>query len=182
MDWKSLLSNHFVWGLAIGIVLWLLTVLKYSFKIRSVKKDGNIRNLSLRNEMTKLKEHLQTQLEIEAEKKEYEKKKIEQLKEEAENLRTTVQTLKQKPKREEMVLLQIYDRAIHIMLERAPGFGPTWENTLKDAKKEIDQANRGIVPFIKRVIHPSAHPVLTSKNIKQAKQHLLADDNWDDTI
>jgi hypothetical protein len=177
MDWKQILMDRFVWGLAIGLIVWLLTVLKYSSTLRKTKKESNIRYLSLKNEMLKLREHLQTQLEIESEKKELEKKKIEQLKSENENLRVTAQTLKLKPKREEMILLQVYDRAVHIMLERAPGFGPTWENTLKEAKKEIDQANKGIIPFIKRVIHPSAHPILTAKNIKQSKQ-LATEDDW----
>ncbi|MCF7792178.1 MAG: hypothetical protein K9L78_02190 [Victivallales bacterium] len=178
MNWEELLMNHFLWGLAIGLLLWLITILKHSAVKRRLIKQNNIKTVGLKNEMTKLKEHLQTQLEIEAEKKEMERDKIEDLKTKNENLRTTIQTLKQKPKREEIILLQVYDRAVHIMLERAPGFGPTWENTLKDAKEEIDKANKGIVPFIKRVIHPSAHPVLTSKNIKQAKQLMSNDSEW----
>jgi hypothetical protein len=181
MDWKQILMDRFVWGLAIGLFVWLFSVIKYSNSLRKIKKDEKVKNMSLQNEITKLKEHLQTQLEIEAEKKELQKGKLEQLKSENENLRITAQTLKLKPKREEMILLQIYDRAIHIMLERAPGFGPTWENTLKEAKKEIDQANKGVIPFIKRIIHPSAHPVITAKNIKQSKQ-LTSENDWDDSI
>ena len=181
MDWKQILMDRFVWGLAIGLIIWLITILKCSSSLRKSKKEDKIKNISLKNEMTKLREHLQTQLEIESEKKELQKKKLEQLKSENENLRITAQTLKLKPKREEMILLQIYDRAVHIMLERAPGFGPTWENTLKEAKKEIDQANKGIIPFIKRVIHPSAHPVLTAKNIKQSKQ-LMSENNWEQNM
>ena len=178
MDWKQILTDRFVWGLAVGLIIWLIAILKHSVALRKTGREGKLKNLSLKNELTKLREHLQTQLEIESEKKELQKKKMEQLKAESENLRITVQTLKLKPRREEMILLQVYDRAIHIMLERAPGFGPTWENTLKEAKKEIDQANKGIIPFIKRVIHPSAHPILTTKNIKQSK-HLTSDESWD---
>ncbi len=128
-------------------------------------KDSTI-NI-LKNEKHKLKQHLQIQLEIESESKEMQKKKFEKIKDENENLRTSVQTLRIKPRREEIILLQVYDRAIHIMQERAPGFAPTWENTLKEAKTEIDKANRGIVPFIRRVIRPSSTPLIVCENRKK---------------
>ena len=114
-----------------------------------------------------MKQHLQIQLEIESEAKERQKQTLEKLREENENLRTSVQTLRLKPRREEIILLQIYDRAIHIMQERAPGFAPTWEGTLKEAKTEIDKANRGVIPFIRRVIHPSSTPLIVTDNRKR---------------
>ena len=166
-SWKSLLSNHFVWGLAIGLFIWLITLIKFYFNYRSMKRSKNNTITSLKNEKNKLKQHLQVQLEIEAESKERQKHNYDKIKEENENLRTSVQTLRLKPRREELILLQVYDRAIHIMQERAPGFAPSWEATLKEAKTEIDKANRGVIPFIRRVIRPSSTPLLVSDPKKQ---------------
>ena len=166
IHWKSLLSNHFLWGLVIGLAIWLFTVFKFYFSRRNLAKikDGSIN--ALKNEKHKLKQHLQIQLEIESESKERQKKTLEKIKEENENLRTSVQTLRIKPKREEIILLQVYDRAIHIMHERAPGFAPTWENTLKEARSEVEKANKGIIPFIRKVIHPSSTPLIIAAEAK----------------
>ncbi len=166
-NWKSLLANHFVWGLAIGLFIWLITLIKFYFNYRSLKRTKNGIINSLKNEKNKLKQHLQVQLEIEADAKERQKHNLDKIKEENENLRTSIQTLRLKPRREELILLQVYDRAIHIMQERAPGFAPTWEATLKEAKTEIDKANRGVIPFIRRVIRPSSTPQLVSDPRKQ---------------
>lgn len=169
-NWHAFLTNHFLWGLVIGLLIWLFTVIKFYFsRIRTRKiKEGELN--ALRNEKLKLKQHLQIQLEIESESKERQKRTLEKLKEENENLRTSVQTLRLKPRREELILLQVYDRAIHIMQERAPGFAPTWESTLKEAKSEIEQANKGIIPFIRKVIHPSSTPLIV-ENIKNPDEH-----------
>ena len=166
-SWQSILASHFFWGLIIGLLIWLFTVIKFYFAYRNICriKDSTINSLS--SEKHRLKQHLQIQLEIEAESKERQKKNLEKVKEENENLRTTVQTLRIKPKREELILLQVYDRAIHIMHERAPGFAPTWENTLKEAKSEIEKANKGIIPFIRRVIRPSSTPLIVCNDTKR---------------
>jgi len=171
ISWKSILSNHFVWGLVVGLLIWLFTVIRFYFTYRNMRKGKDSTINTLKNEKHKLKQHLQIQLEIESESKERQKKNLEQLKEANENLRTSVQTLRQKPRREEIILLQIYDRAIHIMQEKAPGFAPTWENTIKEAKTEIDKANRGVVPFIRRIIHPSSTPLIVSENRKRLESN-----------
>ena len=167
ISWKSILSNHFLWGLVIGLLIWLFTLIKFYFTFRNLSKAKDDTINTLKNEKHKLKQHLQIQLEIESESKERQKQSFEKIKEENENLRTSVQTLRLKPRREEIILLQIYDRAIHIMQERAPGFAPTWEGTLKEAKTEIDKANRGVIPFLRRVIHPSSTPLIVSENRKR---------------
>ena len=166
-NWNSILSNHFLWGLAIGLLIWLYTVIRLHFSHKNASKAKDSAISTLKNEKNKLKQHLQIQLEIEAESKERQKQTVDKVKEENENLRASVQTLKLKPRREEIILLQVYDRAIHLMQERAPGFAPTWENTLKEAKTEVDKANRGVIPFIRRVIHPSSTPLIVSDNRKR---------------
>ena len=166
IDWNSILSNHFLWGLAVGLLVWFYTIIRLHFLHRSALKAKDLVINSLRSEKGKLRQHLQTQSEIEAESKEQQKQRIDAIKTENENLRTSVQTLKLKPRREEMILLQVYDHAIHLMQERAPGFAPTWENALKEAKLEIDKANKGIIPFVRRIIHPSSTPLITKDNKK----------------
>jgi hypothetical protein len=167
VTWKSIFSSHFLWGLIIGLLIWLFTAIKSYFSHRNIRKAKDSAINHLKNEKNKLKQHLQIQLEIESESKERQKQTLEKLREENENLRTSVQTLRLKPRREEIILLQIYDRAIHIMQERAPGFAPTWEGTLKEAKTEIDKANRGVIPFIRRVINPSSTPLIVTDNRKR---------------
>ena len=76
----------------------------------------------LQAENRSFREHLHTQMEIDATGIAEMRKESAQLRQMNENLRITVQTLKNKPDRRELHLLQTYDRAINIMLERAPGF------------------------------------------------------------
>ncbi|MCP4179834.1 MAG: hypothetical protein GY756_18900 [bacterium] len=166
-DLHSILSNHFVWGLILGLLIWLFTIIKCLLSMRSIKKNYNRQLKNMNTEKNKIKQHLQTQLEIEADSKEAQKKNLQSLKDEIENLRGMVQTLKQTPKKEEMLLLQIYDRAIHLMHERAPGFAPTWEVTLREAQEEQEKARKGLIPFIKRIVRPSAYTIEKNVHYKQ---------------
>ena len=37
------------------------------------------------------------------------------------------------------------------MFEKAPGFAPAWQITLKEAEEELQNAESGIIPFFKRM-------------------------------
>ena len=136
----DILSNPFVRGLAIGIVIWLFFWVRSVLRIRELTK--NVR---------KLREHLHTKLEIDSSENERRKLDIEKLKEERDNLRNMVQVMNQKPGRTELRQAQVYQRAIDIMFEKAPGFAPAWQITLKEAEEEMQNAERGIIPFFKRI-------------------------------
>jgi hypothetical protein len=110
-----------------------------------------IRVFQLKAEIKKLKEHLYTKLEIDAEANEDRKDRLEQLQRENENLRITVQTLSNKPGRMEIRQFYIYQKALDIMNQIAPGFGPAWQNALRDGEAEIARAEKGVIPFIKRI-------------------------------
>ena len=99
----------------------------------------------------KLREHLHTKLEIDAAETERRKQEIEKLKEERDNLRNMAQVMNQKPGRQEIRQAQVYQRAIDIMFAKAPGFAPAWQITLKEAEEEMLNAERGIIPFFKRM-------------------------------
>lgn len=151
----EIISNHFVWGLAVGLIIWIYSSIRFMIRISQLKRNANIQLRTVTAEKAKYMQHLQTQLEIDAASKETQKKTIETLKAENENMRSMVQYLKQEPKKEEILMLQVYDKAIHLMHERAPGFAPTWEATLREAQVELEKTQKGFIPFIKRIIRPS---------------------------
>jgi hypothetical protein len=58
----------------------------------------------------------------------------------------------QKPGRKEMRLLYLYQRAVEILTEKAPGFAQSWLSALKEGEEEIRKTERGVVPFIRRLL------------------------------
>ena len=98
-----------------------------------------------------MREHLHTKLEIDSTENERRKKDIERLKKERDNLRNMIQVLNQKPGRQEIRQAHVYQKAIDIMFEKAPGFAPAWQITIKEAEEEMLQAERGLLPFLKRM-------------------------------
>ena len=136
----AILANPFFRGLAIGLAVCLVIWIRSLLRIRELTQN-----------VTKLREHLHTKLEIDSAENERRKKKIDQLKEERDNLRNMIQVLNQKPGRQEVRQAQVYQKAIDIMFEKAPGFAPAWQITLKEAEEEVQQAERGLIPFLKRM-------------------------------
>ena len=134
----TMLSNPYISGLLLIFLIFLYV--RALLKIRQVNK-----------EVKKLREHLHTKLEIDASETERRKAEMEQLKKERDNLRNMVQVLNQKPGRQELRQAQIYQKAVEIMFEKSPGFAPAWQITLKEAEEEMKNAERGIIPFIKRM-------------------------------
>ncbi len=138
--YMSILASPFFRGLAVGVAIWLFFWVRSIIRIREL--TGNVK---------KLREHLHTKLEIDSAENERRKQEIERLKEERDNLKNMVQVLNQKPGRQELRQAQVYQRAIDIMFEKAPGFAPAWQITLKEAEEEMQNAERGIIPFFKRI-------------------------------
>lgn len=133
-------SNLFARGLMLGLVICFYFWFQAKLKIREL-------NSSLR----KLREHLHTKLEIDSQENERRKSELETLRQERDNLRNKVQVLNQKPGRVELRQYQVYQKAIDIMFEKAPGFAPAWQITLKEAEEEMQKSERGIIPFFKRI-------------------------------
>jgi hypothetical protein len=106
----------------------------------------------LKKENEKLRGHIQTKLVIEAEANERKMKEIEELKNQNENLRITVQSLSEKPGRREIKTLYMYQKAVEILTEKAPGFAQSWQSALKDGKEEMKKIDIGLIPFIKKLI------------------------------
>jgi len=140
----ELLQHPFVIGLGVGLIVAVV------FWV-----SGMMNRRGLVKELATLREHLQRQMEINQKGSDEQKKELETLRAQNENLRVSNATLKQKPGRAEIQTLTVYDKALHIMNGRAPGFGPAWEGAVKEAEAEVAQADSGIVPMLRKVFRPS---------------------------
>ena len=133
-------SNLFARGLMVGLVICFYFWFQAKLKIRELNSN-----------LTKLREHLHTKLEIDSRENERRKEELDTLRQERDNLRNKVQLLNQKPGRLELRQYQVYQKAIDIMFEKAPGFAPAWQITLKEAEEEMQKSEKGIIPFFKRI-------------------------------
>jgi hypothetical protein len=106
----------------------------------------------LKKENVKLKEHIQTKLEIEAETNEMMRKQIEELRLQNENLRISLKTLDEKPGRKELKQLHLYQKAVEILTEKAPGFAQSWQSAMRDVEEELKRIHLGAIPFVKRLL------------------------------
>ena len=140
----TVVTAHFTWGLLAGLVFaaWAFC-------------SGWSARRALRREVRRLEEHCRTQLELDAKGRQSLLDENASLKQQTENLRISLADLKNKPDKAEILKLHLYDRAVHLMYERAPGFASAWESTLKDAQAELDKTATGILPFIRRLVRPS---------------------------
>jgi hypothetical protein len=141
----TIIGNPFAKGLAIGVVFCIIIYLR-----------GLLRRRELSKEVDRLRNHLHTKLEIDSSENERRKNDLTRLKQERDNLRITVQSLNQKPGRKEIRQFYIYQTALDIMFEKAPGFAPAWQVTLKEAENLFERSESGVVPLLKRLMPSSA--------------------------
>jgi dynactin complex subunit len=140
----GMFNNPFAKGLTLGIIFCLFVYLR-----------GFLRRHELTKEIDRLRTHLHTKLEIDATENERRKAELEKLKQERDNLQITVQALNHKPGRKEIRQYFIYQTALDIMFEKAPGFAPAWQITLKEAENLFEKSERGVVPLLKRLMPSS---------------------------
>ena len=127
-------------GLVVGAFLFII---RGFFSSQKYKK-----------ELAEYKGHLATQMKITQEGTKNLTEESEKLKKENENLRITVKTLGQKPGRNELRLLNIYDSALRKMMLKAPGFAQGWEMSMQEAEREYEENEVGLKTVIKRVFSP----------------------------
>ncbi len=137
----SVITNPFAKGLALGIVLCIVIYMR-----------GFLRRRELAKEVDRLRTHLHTKLEIDSSENERRKGDLDKLKQERDNLQITVQSLNQKPGRKEIRQYFVYQTALDIMFEKAPGFAPAWQITLKEAEELFEKSEKGVVPLLKRLM------------------------------
>ena len=160
-SWISgIFANPFLRGLLVGLFIALVLWVRGLFKVRDL--NGSLK---------KLREHLHTKLEIDSAENERRKGEMDKLRQERDNLRNMVQVLNQKPGRQELRQVQVYQKAIETMFERSPGFAPAWQITVKEAEEEIKRAERGIIPFFKRMTgSTSSAPEKSGKKTLELEQ------------
>ena len=134
-------GSPFAQGLTLGLVFCLVIYVR-----------GFLRRRELNKEVERLRGHLHTKLEIDSADNERRKNELINLRQERDNLRITVQSLNQKPGRKEIRQYFIYQTALDIMFEKAPGFAPAWQITLKEAESLFEKSERGVVPLLKRLM------------------------------
>ncbi len=151
-----LLKPFFI-GLYIGIFIALFIFIREKAAARRLKK-----------EIVRLKAHIQAKLEIEAESVEKRKREIDELKQQNENLRVSLQTWSEKAGRREIKQLHLYQKAVEILTEKAPGFAQSWQSALRDGEEEMKRIHLGAIPFVKRLLPgtPSSRKSIEGKSGK----------------
>ena len=148
---KAIFSHPVVWGLLLGLVFALWAVCAGWSAKRALRRELRGRE----KEIARLSDHIRTQTELSAA---GQRKLLDEnaaLKEANGNLQISLAAFQSKPDKGELRQLYLYDKAVRFMNANAPGFAIAWENALAAAQAELDTTSSGILPFIRRFIHPS---------------------------
>lgn len=121
-------SNPFTLGLLIGLlcagfILW--------------------RNLQLKWELRRFKQHLSDRIELEADSVRSQRGELETLRKQNEQLRIRIAEFNQKPDWRAVRDLEVFARAEKRMILNAPGFGAAWENAKSAAHGELQAEEEG---------------------------------------
>lgn len=138
------LTHPFTLGLLLGLAITALVAITAWSRRRALAKENRL-----------LREHLHTQMSINAQGNQAQMEQIATLTKQNENLRISLAVLKDRPDKSELRTLYLYDKAIHLMYEKAPGFAPAWENVLREAELEQEKASTGVMAWVRKVIRPS---------------------------
>lgn len=124
----EILKNPFVWGLALGLLFFVLSYFS-GWKVR--------------REFTRYKKMLSDKLELEAENQAKVNAGKKELEKEAENLRMKVTQLQERPELKLARELEILARAEKSLMINAPGFAPAWETAKARAAEELAAEESG---------------------------------------
>lgn len=169
MDWKEIIANQFVWGLALGLLVAGF-ILKNAIGSKMQLKRENRR---IQGEMRDMQSHLNTQMKITATGNDSLTKEIAALKEQNENLRVNLATLQNKPDKNEQRQFRMQEMAISTMREQAPGFAGAWEKAMRQAESEMETAESGFSKLVRRVVpslsHSGTRPTATEAEVIDEK-------------
>ena len=132
-------------GFGVGLVIALVVYI-WQFAARKDKEKIHL------TEIASLRKMLTDRMDLEAEGLNKLKLENEDLKKKNENLRITNTALMQKPGRQEVQRLHIYQTAVDRLTINAPGFGQAWQSALKESEEEFNEIYSGSIPFWKKVI------------------------------
>ena len=160
----QLLQHQFSWGLLLGLLIAFFLWKSGFAAARNLKKE----NARIVEEQKELQGHLNTQLKVNAEGNKSLEKKLEELREQNENLRVNLSTLQNKPDRAQIRQLHIMEAAIARMREEAPGFAQAWEKAVQHAEAEHAEAEGGLKRLVQKVI-PRIGSASVSEETEEAK-------------
>ena len=159
---QEYLYTPFAGGLALGLLIAFF-IWKSGFSTRrALKRDFK----RVETESRDLRQHLNTQLKVNAEGNKSLQTKLDSLTEQNENLRVNVSSLQQKPGRNEARQLTIIENAIGFMREQAPGFAQAWEKAIRQAESDYEDGEGGLKKFVRKVL-PAIGTTATSKEINE---------------
>jgi hypothetical protein len=141
-------------GLLLCVVIWIQGRIKGNQKLKQFVEENS-----------QLKNHLNTTMNITAKGNEALTKELAEKQKTIDNLKSTISSLKERPGRDKLRVLYVWDKAIHIMFEKHPGFATMWVSVLKEAETEIEKAETGFLPLVKKVFNPGP-PLISTKAIK----------------
>ncbi len=141
-------------GILLCIIIWIQGRIRSNQKIKAYVEES-----------AQLKNHLNTQMNITAKGNEAVQSELSKKQKTIDNLKSTISALKERPGRDKLRVLYVYDKAIHIMFEKHPGFATMWVGVLKEAETEIEKAETGFLPLVKKVFKPGP-PMVSAKEIK----------------
>lgn len=142
------IKQPFAWGLAIGLALAI--VAWKSGLSNKLRLSRDIRRLE--NELRELRNHLNTQLKINAQGNQTLQDERDELRIQNENLRVSIANFQNKPGRQEVRQYHVIETAVRLMREQAPGFAPAWEKAIRQAESEIHAGESGIRRLVRKVI------------------------------
>jgi hypothetical protein len=122
MDWLDVVKSPFVWGLALGLLFFGISLWGH---------------LGTKREFRRYRKHLSDKLDLDAAQLEGLKRDRESLARENENLRLRLGMLAEKPDQKILRDLEILTRAEKRMILRAPGFAPAWESAKAESADEV---------------------------------------------
>ncbi|MGC6466278.1 MAG: hypothetical protein ACON38_14745 [Akkermansiaceae bacterium] len=145
---QNYLSTPFAGGIFLGLLVTFFTWKSGFAAKRNLKKE--IKRVEL--ESKELQQHLNTQLKVNAEGNESLQKKLDELREQNENLRINLSTLQHKPGRAELRQFTIIENAVALMREQAPGFAPAWEKAVRQAEADYEASEGGLKKLVRKVL------------------------------
>ncbi len=165
MDIQDYLFTPFAGGLFLGLLIVFFTWKSGFSARRNLKRELK----RVDSEGKELQKHLNIQLKINAEGNESLQSKLEELREQNENLRVNVSSLQQKPGRAELRQLTIIENGIGLMREQAPGFAQAWEKAIRQAEADYESSEGGLKKLVRKVL-PSLGTSTTHAEEEEEKE------------
>lgn len=148
MEFQEIITNRFIWGLALGLLIAAFVLKGAIASKMQLKKELR----TTKEEMKVLQTHLGTQLKITASGSESLAKEVETLKIQNENLRVNLAALQNKPDKSEQRQFRMQEMAVSTMREQAPGFAGAWEKAIKQAEVDMEKAENGLTKLMRKVV------------------------------